>query len=186
MNCPECGKESTLEDKVMSIDYYICEFCGHYFGYLNCGQATEKQVDSMRSNYQRQIEYHIKDSGRAKRLKKLIEEDVELMKPGDILIRTEPVDKKLPEGLELESDVILRDWTHLPGNDGLSAVAFFNKHGSRRLAKADSETAIEVLEELTGYKWQVDGVSNFVIHLEQNQIEVRKNGILGKENYNAL
>ena len=66
MNCPECGKESTLEDKVMSIDYYICEFCGHYFGYLNCGQATEKQVDSMRSNYQRQIEHHIKDSGRAK------------------------------------------------------------------------------------------------------------------------
>ena len=92
------------------------------------------------------------------------------MEAGDILITSEEVNKKLPERLKLEKDIIVHEWSHLPPYDCMSAVAIFQKNSTHRLAKADTKLIVNTLEDLTGYEWQVDGVSNFVFHLEDGEI----------------
>ena len=87
-----------------------------------------------------------------------------MIKEGDIIINADEVTENLPDGLIMEKDLRV-----FSCQGELSAVAFIRKNGSRRLAKDDSKKAVKVLEDLTGYEYSVDNVSNFVIHLEDKQ-----------------
>ena len=62
MNCPKCNREATYDTKFGSIKYYLCEFCNHKFGYIDDGQASQKEVDMVRRNYQQQYERHVTNS----------------------------------------------------------------------------------------------------------------------------
>ncbi|QTL96540.1 hypothetical protein GM661_00435 [Iocasia frigidifontis] len=91
----------------------------------------------------------------------------------DVLLRKKDIDSKLPPGFELEKDVIVNYWPGINPNS-LQAVAFVNKDGKRRISEDDSRLVIEILQDITGYRWRKDNVSNFVIFLEDEEIPVRK------------
>ncbi|MTI61848.1 MAG: hypothetical protein FH762_18020 [Firmicutes bacterium] len=91
------------------------------------------------------------------------------MKDGDILIKKEDIDRELPDYLEAEKDIVVHYWTTIY-SDSLCAVGFFNKRGTRRLSREDSKLIEKTLEKITGINWFIDGVSNFVIHLDKNQL----------------
>lgn len=91
------------------------------------------------------------------------------MQPGDILINKKQFNKQLPDKYELEKDVKVGSDIKINKTDELFAVAIVNKNGSRRLANADTENIVEALQDYTGLRWEVDGVSNFVFHLRDTQ-----------------
>lgn len=65
------------------------------------------------------------------------------------------IEKKLPDRLELESDIKIRD-SELNGKWGIAKI---NKNGKRRVPK-------KILEISTDYSWKIDSVSNFILHLK--------------------
>ena len=60
MNCPKCQKETTHDMTFGSIDYYICELCGHKFGYIDQGKATKKEIQEFQKKFQRKFEQKVR------------------------------------------------------------------------------------------------------------------------------
>lgn len=89
------------------------------------------------------------------------------MNKGDTLIHKNSFNKQLPDKYSLEKDVKIGKDANVHSPDRLFAVALVSKNGSRRLAKEDTEKIVNVLENHTDMDWKVDGVSNFVFHLDQ-------------------
>lgn len=56
MICPKCHNTATHDMTFNSISYYICEHCGHSFGYVDRGEASEKEMDSLRRRVQERFE----------------------------------------------------------------------------------------------------------------------------------
>lgn len=96
------------------------------------------------------------------------------MKDGFILVTTEDVNSVLPEEIKLEKDIHIHKWENLIPYDYYKSVALFSKNHTHRLAKSDTKIIESVLENVTGYKWEVDSVSNFVFHLKSNQIPIKE------------
>lgn len=60
MNCPKCGKEATHDMRFGHIDYYICEYCHHKFGYIDDGQASSKEIADLQRSFQEQYEKNVR------------------------------------------------------------------------------------------------------------------------------
>jgi len=56
MKCPKCEKEATYDWQFISVQYYFCEFCGHRFGYIDDGVASEEAISGFQKRLQMSFE----------------------------------------------------------------------------------------------------------------------------------